>query len=349
MAGQVRILGDGLAACCAAHRLWRRGFSVTVQRTSRPKPARLLIGEQTQSLLRDIFDAPRLFEQTPRIRRRIVRWGNQLDTVELPHSGLVISEQELLDDLWRRLPCTDEKPLSGGAMPQHGWTMVSLPNYDALPVRQGFGSRLAVTALATLASGAPQDCCWVESLPEGWLFLLSAGDGQAALIASGSHPRRLIEESSLIARQLSNLHDGEEFRGIFPAFPQILESVSGPGWLACGSAAMTCDPLCGEGAGHAAREALLASAAIDAASRGHAAEDLLAHYSTRLMQGFLRHLRACLPFYESGGSGHFWKTETAALQRGITWMENRLRGRAPFLFRLAGFELEPVAEAGMAP
>ena len=69
------IFGDGLAACCAAHLLADRGFSVSLRKTGRPKPARLLVSDPTQSLLREIFGAPELFNGASHIRRRIVRWG----------------------------------------------------------------------------------------------------------------------------------------------------------------------------------------------------------------------------------------------------------------------------------
>ena len=105
---------------------------------------------------------------------------------------------------------------------------------------------------------------------------------------------------------------------------------------------MTFDPLCGEGAGHAAREALLASAVIGAIAKGHLVGDLLSQYTTRLKQGFLRHLQVCLPFYQNGGSSSFWMGERAALERGIASMQNCLRDHAPLLFRLNGFELETI-------
>ena len=107
---------------------------------------------------------------------------------------------------------------------------------------------------------------------------------------------------------------------------------------------MTFDPLCGEGAGHAVREALLAAAVIRASEKGYATETLLSHYATRLMQGFLRHLHVCLPFYLTGGSGDFWKTEAAALQAGITWMQDRLRASSAPLYRLVGYELQPISD-----
>ena len=313
MPGQVDILGDGLAACCSAYLLSQQGNEPRVQRSSRARPARLLLNEQTQSLLRDTFNSSDLFQHAPRIRTRIVSWGAEAQPLELPHRGTVVSEQELLSDLWGRamIPNSDSSP---AADPKAVWTIASIQKSDSLPESWHFGSRLAATTMVELSPQAADHCCWMESLPDGWLFLLPSGDRRAALISVGYFPDRLIEQSGLIARQISSLTADTSPAHHFPAFPRILSELSGPNWLACGSAAMTFDPLCGEGAGHAVREALLAAAVIRASEKGYATETLLSHYTTRLMQGFLRHLHVSLPFYLSGGSGDFWKTEAAALQ-----------------------------------
>jgi hypothetical protein len=332
--GSVNILGEGLAACCCAQLLSSGDFSLQVEPVSRPRPARLLLSEQTQSLLRDTFQAPQLFRQAQQIRKRIVRWG-KAETVELPHSGIVVHEQELLNELWNRVVI----PTSGAA--ELAWTVISARNGDSAAQFRGFGSRVATVAMVELTPQAALDCCWVESLPDGWLFLLPSGAGRAALIRCGYSPEKLMGESRLIGRLVSNL---EETTGAtqHPAFPQILDELCGPQWLACGSAAMAFDPLCGEGAGHAVREALLASAVIRASAKGSSAETLLAHYETRFMQAFLKHLQVCMQFYTSGGSSEFWRAEVAALETGIAWMYQRLRQQAPPRYRLAGYELQPI-------
>ena len=68
-------------------------------------------------------------------------------------------------------------------------------------------------------------------------------------------------------------------------------------WLACGTAAMAFDPICGDGTAHAIREAILAAAVIRALANGGPADELLAHYEARLTAGFHRHLTLCRQFY----------------------------------------------------
>jgi hypothetical protein len=336
--GTVNILGEGLAACCSAHLLASGGFLLRVEPFTRSRPSRLLLSEQTQSLLRDTFTAPHLFQNAQQIRKRIVSWGNAAAPVELPHRGIVVHEQELLGELWNRVVIP--KP---AASTDPAWTVVSAQNGDSRARFRSFGSRVAIVGLVELTRQAEDDCCWVESLPDGWLFLLPSEPGRAALISCGYSPEKLIEQSRLIGRLVSNLDETTRTAHHHPAFPQILSELCGPHWLACGSAAMMFDPLCGEGAGHAVREALLASAVIRASAKGSPVETLLAHYATRFMHGFLKHLQVCLSFYRSGGNSHFWKTEAAALETGIAWMQERLRGQAPPRYRLVGYELQPIS------
>lgn len=342
MAGHVNISGAGIAACCSAYLLAEQGFSVCLQPVRHVRPTRILLNEQTQSLFREIFAAPHLFAGAPHIRRRIVAWGENAQPLELPHSGVVFAEQELLNELWHRVAAHAPIP-SPGTGAEDTWTINSAHKSGSPKECQGFGARQASTTKVRLAKQAPQDCCWVESLPDGWLFLLPYGEGHAMLISTGYSPAGLIEQSRLIARQIATLEDTPAPAHMFPAYSRILPELCGPFWLACGSAAMSFDPLCGEGAAHALREALLAAAVIRGAAKGYSLETLFAHYQTRLMQGFLRHLQVCLPFYQRGGHSEFWETEAAALKRGIAWMRSRLQDQQPARYRLVGYELEPIA------
>jgi hypothetical protein len=283
-----------------------------------------------------------LFAGAPRIRRRIVAWGKNAQPLELPHSGIIFPEQELLSDLWQRVAVPTPVPSPAGAA-EASWTINSAHKSGSPTESQGFGARRASTPKVKLAEQAPEDCCWVESLPDGWLFLLPYGEGQAMLISTGYSPDGLIEQSRLIVRYIATLEDTAAPAHLFPAYSQILTELCGPFWLACGSAAMSFDPLCGEGAGHALREALLAAAVIRGAAKGFPVEKLFAHYNTRLMQGFLRHLQVCLPFYQRGGHSEFWETEAAALKSGIAWIQSRLQDQPPACYRLVGYELEPIA------
>jgi hypothetical protein len=313
---------------------------VSVARAGRPKLSAVLLGEATQSLLTDLFADEKLLAGLPQIRKRVVAWGQSAQPIALPHSALVISEHDLLERLWARVPAPIEAIQGTENQDTAAWEIISsrMEGHRRYEQRDEgrFGSRHAFVSNVQLKAAADRESCWAESLDAGWLFLFPLQDASACLISVGGPATSLLTESHLIAAQVeAPIASAAEF----PAYPRILSELCGSGWLACGTAAMTFDPLCGEGVAHAVREAILASAVIQAAVQGSDVESLLAHYSARLMSGFLRHLQMCHRYYSTGGTGPFWSSELLLLQRGIESLSARLHPQRSPRYRLVGFEL----------
>jgi len=155
----------------------------------------------------------------------------------------------------------------------------------------------------------------------------------------------LVDSSGLIAKEIA----GWQVKGSpFPSAPSIIaplagQCVDGSGWLACGTAAMGFDPICGDGTAHAVREAILAAAVVGAAAKGEKTGQLLAHYSSRLLAGFDRHLRLCGNFYSSGYGGAWWDSELNRVEEGIEWCSEQNLPSAELQYQLRGFELEVIA------
>ena len=106
---------------------------------------------------------------------------------------------------------------------------------------------------------------------------------------------------------------------------------------------MAFDPICGDGTAHAVREAILAAAVIRSIAAGQSAQDLFAHYQSRLTAGFQRHLENCVSFYRTGGSSPWWSAELQGVERGIAWCAERMTQFPAFRYRLNGYRLEEVA------
>lgn len=331
MSQPVLIHGDGVAARCCAHLLARAGVPVSMQRTMRPQIPAIMLSDSALGLLRDVFGAPALFRNAPRIRKRIVSWGSAPVTLE--HSGCVVSEATLLDEIGVPELADD----TNGA---DGWTVFASRPLPAAAVEHRFGSRTATAVAVELTGNAEPEACWVEALDDGWLFLITHAPGSGWLLSVGGVPEELLGRSGLIAPQIARL---ETAGTQFPSAPRVISPLGDIGWLACGTAAMSFDPLCGDGTAHAVREAILASAVIRSASQGGNTVDLLSHYEKRLMAGFGKHLELCQRFYESGSAGKWWKQEAEATRLGLAWCRNSLRGEMDFRYRLNGFELHPVA------
>lgn len=326
---RVVIRGDGVAACCCAYLLNKAGFHVALERIDRPRLPAILLSDHALALIRDIFDRPDLFRDAPQIGKRMVVWGPDSKLLELDHSGVVVSEEQLLGELRPAMAPDDALP---------DWTIFAARPLPAPTLEHAFGSRMASALPVSLKRRSESPACWIESLKDGWLFLIPNGSGAAWLLAVGSDPGSLLAGSRVIAAEIET---PSATAGEFPAYPRITSPLYGDAWLACGTAAMAFDPLCGDGTAHAIREAILASAAIRAMARDGADRDVLAHYEARLTAGFKRHLALCHEFYRRGASGAWWDRELDSIDQGIVWCDSRLSAHGEFRYQLKDFELHP--------
>ena len=323
---RVGIHGEGIASRCCAHLLVRGNCEVSVERTPRPSVPVIMIADNAANLIRDAFDNHALLRGLPRISKRIVLWGADAVPVTLEHSAVVVSEEQLLAGLGNADP-TDLAP---------DWTIHSA-SAPSGATKQSFGTRTASTAAVQLRDSAEANACWIESMPTGWLFAITISPGSAWLVAVGGDPLEMLGNSRLVATRVDQVGAPG---GRFPCSPRMLSPVCGPRWLACGSAAIGFDPICGDGTAHAVREAILASATIRAIANGGDQAALLRHYQSRLLAGFRKHLEMCLAFYESGGDSPWWREQVQAVLDGIAWCNRQPPPENAF--RLNGFDLEPV-------
>ena len=335
MLESVAVHGHGIAACCCTALLRKRGLGVSFKAPQTTSGPTLLVNTITQKLIADVFETHEdLFSNLPVIRKRIVLWGSAPTPTVLPHFGLVLSETALLQKLWPRVEDLCSSSPESGA-----WSIYSTPRHTN-GLQQHFGSRIA-TALAVQLKEANTDSCFTESVDGGWLFLIPCGGRTGSLIAVGGSPPSLLEQSRLVSQQVESVIGSG---ATFPAYPRVLDPLCANGWLACGSGAMGFDPICGEGAGNAVREAILASAVIGSVANGGDPDRALAHYSTRLLSGFLRHLNVCREFYISARRSEWWDSELAQLERGIEWTRHRLSALPTPRYRLADFDLERIRQ-----
>ena len=315
------IRGDGIAARCCEHLLLQAGWEIAIQNRDRPRLPVIMLGGSAVAMMRDVFAKEQLFSGFHEIRKRVVAWG-QAEPVSLGHSGIVVSERQLLESVGSH---------ETSEMPDVEWIVHTSQPLPQGTIEHHFGSRLAHALPVALTGDA--DTCWVESLETGWLFLIPNSERAGWLLAVGSEPDILLAQSRLIARRVTEAR-GEVSR--FPSYPRIMQPLCGERWIACGSAAMAFDPICGDGTANAVREAILAAAVIRAGS------DALPHYEARLIAGFQRHLSLCMNFYQTGGTGSWWQSERASLKEGLDWCLSRSRRFGAYRYQLRGFDLVPV-------
>jgi len=332
----IGVQGAGVAALCSLRLLDAQAQRIETQAEATPgRLPSILVSQSTQKLLADIFRDSHLFDAAPRIHLRVVAWGLR-QPVALPHDAIVVSEHALLQLLHSRLP----NPQTNTTAPLD-WTILtarSAPVLVSASHRQ-FGARSTQVHRVDLTPHAEPETCWIESTPQGWLFLLTTGPASGSLLSVGDSAASLLAQSSLIAARVQHVH---ALAGEFPVHPRILTPLCALGWLACGSAAMAFDPLCGEGAGNAAREAILACAAVRAIRGGESTEAVLSEYDARLKLGFLRHLENCREFYVGDFQTEFWREARHGIEQGLAWTRAQLAAGPSPRFRLVDFALHRI-------
>ncbi len=328
----ILIRGDGVAAWCCAHLLRLAGLDVAMERVDRPQVPAIMLGDQALALIRDVFGRPALLADLPRIDARVVAWGDAAEAITVPHGAVILSEARLIEEL-SGIVAADLPALQPTGRP--GFTIHTVaPLPSGGPQR--FGSRRASAAPVTLRNPEDLSRCLIEAVEEGWLFLVPNAQASIWLLGIGAPIDRLLARSRLVARCIVDIGAGSA--GI-ETCPRIADPVVGEDWLACGTAAIAFDPICGDGTAQAIREAILASAVIVAIAEGGDASALRSHYAAMLVAAMRRHLALCSEFYRTGGVAPWWQGELAALVEGHSWCTAKLATAAAPRYQLEGYRL----------
>lgn len=329
----IAILGDGISARCCTRLLERSGIRVSVDTRQRSGNPAVMLSEATLNLLNDCLGERLPTDQYHPITRRIVAWGDN-DAVSIKHSGIALGAHQLN----KLLP----QPVSGiGAD-----TAADFRVFAATPFpessHQSFGKRIGSSAEVVLLCKEESNACWIESLDSGWIFLIPTAHGQGWLLGVGAELDTLLSRSRYLQRRVVV---AQPARAIFETAPRMLNRLSGPNWLACGTQAIAFDPICGDGTGQAAREAILAAAVIQALADRDCAETscdkILTHYHSLLLASMRRHLRLCAQFYTSGGCTPWWQQQVSDLIKGFEWCSAQLEKLPEPKYELHNFRLIP--------
>ena len=344
MRRHLQIVGNGVAAAACARLLAERGIEYHHESFNRPGLAAILLGSQTQSLLSSVFGIQDLSLDCHGIRHRIVKWGISQSPIQLPHQGLVISEQRLLKSLWQIIPKSLDIDTIQKQLDENLFSVKTIHYAESISESLIFGDRTATVIEVAMRPHYDVHACAIESLTTGWLFLLPASENRATLISVSTFAtlEEQLAQSLVIGNAIDSIIPVEK-PASFSCAPRITLPLGNTSFLSCGSAAMSFDPVCGEGAGNALREAFLASAVIQAMLHNEPVPALIAHYSSRLLSGFQRHLELCREFYATGGNGEFWRSELAMLEVGISRIRQILATMPPGAYRLKGLLLERLA------
>jgi hypothetical protein len=207
-----------------------------------------------------------------------------------------------------------------------------------------FGSRVTLSAEVNLSPRADPSACLIDSRPAGWVFLAPLSDRHAFVQATFPLPppfgaealTEILDSSRLIAPWVTSDVAGVH---VMPSAPAFRFPSAGRGWLAAGAAAMTLDPLCGDGTGYSVRSGLLAAAVL-AARDENLRHRLVQHFRDRLQIAFAAHLRACVKYYDSNVFDESWLPEIQLMASGTSAF--RVPRSADLKFRFTHLDLTPV-------
>lgn len=328
----VAIHGAGIAANSCAHLLARAGVAAVRTAGERTPVPAILLSDAALALTRSVFERPDLFADRPRITYRLVAWG-AAEPVQLPHGAIVLSEGDLDAAL--------APPPTPGATAAPGMSVHTAPPFPVGEIRR-FGARSTAAAQVGLRRDADRSVCGIEAVEAGWLFLIPSGESSAWLLCVGASAQTLLGQSRHIAPRIDGVG---RTSSAFETSPRMLTSLAGTDWLACGSAAVAFDPICGDGTAQAVREAILASAVIAAMRDGGDQAALRIHFESMILAAMRRHLRLCAQFYASGGDGEWWRAQLADLAEGFDWCTARLAKMPEPRYELHDFRLVARGEA----
>jgi hypothetical protein len=347
----VTVAGGGPAACAAVVALLRRGLAVRLRARARSEPAPpVVLDEAAVALIVDLLGSG-VLRGAHQLRRRVVSWGAAAPR-SVARAALAVRGSELrarlLDAAFERLGGRLE-PLDTGAIREEELTIATDPAWlPASTVERG-GERVALCAEVALRRAADPAACYVEANAGGWLFLAPLADDRAYVQAVV--PRRpdgdaaealaaLAGASRIVARVAARVDRPVE---IFSAAPSLRRAPGAAGRLAAGGAALTLDPVCGDGTAQAMRGGLLAAATAAAIRDGLDDSAAGAHYAARLARSFAVHLAACAQTYDPAIFGPSWNDEIRAIRAAAA----AHRAAPALTFGLEELRLVALAGAGL--
>jgi hypothetical protein len=322
-----RVSGSGVTALTCARLLGVQGWQIEHDPGGEARPVHLLLGQATANLLAALWSDPALLRGAHRIRERAVYWNRGKAVAPVAAPGLVMAADELVRRLASRATIATS---SRGSAP--GWIVsAQAPQAGASsPAMREIGRRHAWIAHATLAQAALRDRCLMESIDDGWLFLLPVGAGNADLQyvslpsdAPPPAPEFVIEKTTMIRQALSGI---APWRRPIACMPKVHLAPARRGVLAVGEGALAFDPISGDGVGHALRSVVLAATTLDAMATGRPVGDCLNDYAATLHRAMAHHLRICLDLYDNTMFGPGWRSECDAMRAALAELDRNGRG-----------------------
>ena len=324
----VTVRGSGVAALTAARLLDIQGWNVRLEGGTSVRRLHLLLSETTANLLEALWNDSTLLAGAHPIHERAVQWGRTSGFEVVPAVGTAIGADELVKRLATRLHLT---AVSVDAEDEGSWIVDARAGSPetgnkTAPMR-AFGRRHAWVSPAVLRAGSRADRCMMEAVESGWIFLLPVGNRRAIL--------QFVSFPSSVASHLSDelLAETRTIRSVVDSIgawsdpiacmPRAMLAPASAGRIAIGEAALSFDPISGDGVGHALRGVVLAVTILQEIADGMPIAERLNSYASTLHRAMVHHLTTCLSLYREAPYGDGWREELCAMQAGVALLTGK--------------------------
>jgi flavin-dependent dehydrogenase len=358
---RILIIGGGIAGLTCAHLLTHHGWEVEIwDKLSNSSPT-LIINDVTRYLLQDIWQLETDFwYDFHLLTSRRVAWEKDTEVVTIVEDSLVVKGNSLIEKL--KLHLLNQKQIYINETPpnldsicheDYAWIIDASGRNSTTALsfgkgrRSQFGQRCILSQTVTLTSANHHNACWMETISDGWIFFAPIDNQQALIqcmvpnIIKEPLPilTNLLEETDFIKTFIDKITTHPT---IFAAYPQLLTPLCGNGWIAVGDAALSFDPISGDGTGYALRTAILATSVINSINNSNLnIKECLNHYNLRLNRTFFQHLEQCIKYYSSIFNSPEWKIEIELMKSSLENHKDIQLIFDEFAYNLQDFQLVP--------
>lgn len=319
---RVEVLGGGIAAATTAHLLAQSGVLVRWEMDLPRRERIVTVPLSTVDLIEHLVGIS-VSDAVPsrRVTSRCVSWDDR-DFSVMPLDTLVLDADALAVAIAQEVPA--DAAANGGVQGLSAdWTVTAGGRRQG-PYRMSAGTRKAVAGWIPFVPGFDDSATLVASVPQGWLFACPHPLAGVSIVVVSPGTYDAIAPAEVLAKAADFVWPGVVETVIchtdcfVPAMPSFEPDCVERGRIAVGEAAITFDPLCGDGVGHAVRGALLASSVIIAIRDGGEPSQHLAHYRQRLAHAFLGHVRIAAAHYSTSWNSSIWSDDIAAMSELFT-------------------------------
>ncbi|WP_323073689.1 NAD(P)/FAD-dependent oxidoreductase [Mycetohabitans endofungorum] len=332
----IEVVGHGVAAAACALLGRQQGFAVDFDRAVEPPGRIVSIPRATINFIEELTGIP-ITHSLPSctVSTRRVAWESH-DVSSTPFDALVLDAAALARKMASRVPA-QPREVRGDATAH--WTIVAQGRLSSAS-RITAGRRQAVGGWIAGLPGFVNTEIVIACTPKTWIFAAPHPAGGIALAAVYPPLCTTADVGDILREAVDFLYPGSgacvecsAAAGI-PAAPSFEPGCAVPGRIAAGEAAISFDPLRGDGVGHAVRGALLAHSVITAIASGAAEAPYLTYYAARLSRAFAEHVRTCAAHYARAWNTAIWNCDIesmsacAARLTPADQLDFRLEGRS---------------------